>query len=271
MGHSNPTTTIAAQPLQVYSWLRLAAPSRLSGSINAINLPNTFEMSFRLISSITSAYVCVGSGQAEQIAFATRILAGSGREADVGDEFETTGAGLVAEEMTGAALGVERPAARLPDFAQFAADELGDENCARRVGSCRPAGRDRGDRLERCRASGSYPWRSDAGGFGHKLLGAENSRGHVCVNKPLSLARRPAPSLQSITVWTIDSLRAAAQPAEDWRMDRWFPYRLLARLTLWRKPPRPSRRTPSTFLPFLFAARLPRQCPVRRRICGRPR
>jgi hypothetical protein len=29
--------------------------------------------------------------------------------------------------MPGAALGVERPAVRLPNFAQFAADELGDE------------------------------------------------------------------------------------------------------------------------------------------------
>jgi len=61
------------------------------------------------------------SGQAEPETFA-----GRGLEADVGDEVETVVAGFVAEEMPGAIWGVEYPAARLPDIAQFAVDKLGD-------------------------------------------------------------------------------------------------------------------------------------------------
>jgi hypothetical protein len=71
-----------------------------------------------------------GGGRVEQFVFRVhdqRGFAGSVLEADVGDEFEAVVAGFVAEEIPGAALGVERPAARLPDFAQFAADKFGDE------------------------------------------------------------------------------------------------------------------------------------------------
>src|SRR5437016_14356534 len=46
---------------------------------------------------------------------------------------------------------------------------------------------------------------------------------------------------------------------------------MVTKFTPSRKPPRLFPRTPSTFLPSLSSAPLPRRCPVRRRICGRLR